>query len=160
MARFSLALLLIAALNGPVFSQEGGPVLRRTVPRDLTHHGCRQAHLPFEALVAARASVSDENFDMSGSLARSDSFDVQHYGLELDVTTVSALQVSGSARITFETLEPGASNLWFDLHGGLVLDSLTLDGAAWGFDQLGDSVFVHASEHFRCGLDVCCAMLC
>ena len=146
MPRFLLALLLMAAMNGSVFPQGDGPVLRRTLPRDLTHHGCRHAHQPFEARWAARAASANENFDMSGSLARSDSFDVQHYGLELDVTAASSLQVTGSAHITFETLEAGATNLWFDLHGELVVDSLTVDGAAWGFDQVGDSVFVEAPD--------------
>ena len=76
MPRFFLALLLMAAMNGSVFPQGDGPVLRRTLPRDLTHHGCRHAHQPFEARWAARAASANENFDMSGSLARSDSFDV------------------------------------------------------------------------------------
>ena len=93
-----------------------------------------------------RASASDDNFDMTWSLARTDSFDVQHYGLELDVTAAAQQQVLGSAHITFETLEPGATNLWFDLHGGLTVDSLTLDGMSWGFDQIGDSVFVDAPD--------------
>lgn len=144
MPRSTFALLLMAALNGPVFPQGDGPVLRLTTPRDLSHHGCRHAHLPLSAMAAARGGAADGNFDMTGSLARSDSFDVIHYGLELDVTTASSLQVEGSAHIVFETLEPGAQNLWFDLHGGLAVDSITLDGEAWGYLQTGDSVFIDA----------------
>ena len=146
MPRLPFALLLIAALNGPVFPQGDGPVLRRSLPRDLSHNGCRHAHVPVAELAALRGAASDDNFDMTGSLARSDSFDVHHYGLELDVTAASSLQVSGSAHITFQTLEPGASNLWFDLHGELLVDSLTLDGQSWGFEQIGDSVFVDAPD--------------
>ena len=146
MPRSSFVLLLLAALSGPVFPQGDGPVLRLTTPRDLSHNGCRHAHLPLQALAAARGGAATENFDMSGSLARSDSFDVVHYGLELDVTTASSLQVTGSAAITLSTLESGASNLWFDLHGGLTVDSVTLDGMDWGFDQVGDSVFIAAPD--------------
>ena len=146
MPRFFFLLLLTVAMNGPVFPQGDGPILRRTLPRDLSHHGCRQAHLPVQALLARRSSAADGNFDMSGSLARSDSFDITHYGLELDVTAASSLQVTGSAHITFETLEPGANNLWFDLEGSLDVDSLSLDGVTWAFDQIGDSVFVSAPD--------------
>ena len=96
MPRLPFVLLLIAALNGPVFPQGDGPVLRRSLPRDLSHNGCRHAHVPVAELAALRGAASDDNFDMTGSLARSDSFDVQHYGLELDVTAASSLQVSGS----------------------------------------------------------------
>ncbi len=145
MARLSFVLLLIAAINGPVFSQGNGPVLRITAARDLTHNGCRHAHLPKAELAALRAS-STENFDMTGSLARSDSFDVEHYGLELDVTTANTLEVSGSAAIRFATLESGASNLWFDLEGTLTVDSVKLDGQSWTYLQLGDSVFIDAPD--------------
>ena len=146
MPRFFFLLLLTVAMNGPVFPQGDGPILRRTLPRDLRHHVCRQAHLPVQALLARRSSAADGNFDMSGSLARSDSFDITHYGLELDVTAASSLQVTGSAHITFETLESGANNLWFDLEGSLDVDSLSLDGVTWAFDQIGDSVFVSAPD--------------
>ena len=98
MPRFFLALLLMAAMNGSVFPQGDGPVLRRSLPRDLSHNGCRHAHVPLQELAAMRASASDDNFDMTGSLARTDSFDVQHYGLELDVTAAAQQQVTGSAQ--------------------------------------------------------------
>ena len=146
MPRFSFLLLLIVAINGPVFPQGDGPILRRTLPRDLSHHGCRQAHLPAEALLARRSSAANENFDMSGSLARSDSFDITHYGLELDVTSASSLQVTGAAHITFETIAPGANNLWFDLEGSLEVDSVSVDGASWTFEQQGDSIFIAAPD--------------
>lgn len=121
------------------------PPLRRTVARDLSHHGCRHVHLPLAAQSGGGAA-SSENFDMTGSLSRSDSFDVVHYGLELDVTAASSLQVTGLATIDFETTEPGAQNLWFDLMGSMEVDSVHLEGNSWGFDQVGDSIFIQAPE--------------
>ena len=146
MPRMPFLLLLLAALNGSVLPQGDGPVLRRTLPRDLTHNGCRHAHLPMAPDAAWRSGSAVQNFDMSGSLARSDSFDVVHYGLELDVTSAAALQVTGEAQITFETTEAGAENLWFDLEGSLMVDSVTLDGSSWAFEQVGDSVFIAAPD--------------
>ena len=146
MPRMLAFLLFFLATTGSVFSQGDGAVLRRTVPRDLTHNGCRHAHLPAGPAAAWRSASADANFDMTGSLARSDSFDVQHYGLELDVTSAAALQVTGAAHITFETLEAGANNLWFDLEGTLEVDSVTLDGGPWSFQQVGDSVFIGAPD--------------
>jgi aminopeptidase N len=145
MPRFYFVLLLMLGISGPVFSQGEGPVLRRTVPRDLLHHGCRHAHAPMSDLAAMRAA-SSANIDMTGSLARSDSFDVLHYGLELDVTTAGIQQVSGAATVTFETLEAGANQLWFDLVGSLEVSAVELDGVAWGYAQEGDTISIAAPD--------------
>jgi len=143
MPRFYFVVLLMLAISGSVFSQAEVPVLRRTVPRDLLHNGCRHTHASVTDLAAMRAA-SSANIDMTESLARSDSFDVLHYGLELDVTTANIQQVSGAATVTFETLEAGATQLWFDLTGSLEVSEVELDGAPWPYVQAGDTIAIEA----------------
>ena len=74
------------------------------------------------------------NYDMSESIARSDSFDLATYTLDLDVTEYNLHQLSGRATIAFEVLNSDATNLWFDLVE-LTVDSVHLDGTSIGFDQ-------------------------
>ena len=142
MLRFTM-MVALTALSVGLFAQSEIPVLRRSLPRDLSHHGCRHVQNA-AANQGIRSAQATDNFDMSASLSRSDSFDVIHYGLELDVTAASSLQITGVATIEFETTESGAQNLWFDLKGSMEVDSLQLDGLGWGFDQVGDSIFVQA----------------
>ena len=143
MPRFYFVVLLMLAISGSVLSQAEVPALRRTVPRDLLHNGCRHTHASVADLAAMRAA-SSANIDMTESLARSDSFDVLHYGLELDVTTANIQQVSGAATVTFETLEAGATQLWFDLTGSLEVSEVELDGAPWPYVQAGDTIAIEA----------------
>ena len=46
-----------------------------------------------------------ENYDMGPSIARSDSFDVQHYDLTLDVTGYNQQSMVGHAVIDFDVLQ-------------------------------------------------------
>ena len=74
------------------------------------------------------------NYDMEPSIARSDSFDISTYELELDVTEYTYQQLSAHARIEMEVLDGNAQDLWFDLVE-LSVDSVQVNEVAVAFDQ-------------------------
>ena len=74
------------------------------------------------------------NYDMEPSIARSDSFDISTYELELDVTEYTYQQLSAHARIEMEVLDDNAQDLWFDLVE-LSVDSVKVNEVAVEFDQ-------------------------
>lgn len=74
------------------------------------------------------------NYDMSHSIARSDSFNISTYELDLDVTAYAYQQLVAHAVIALEVLEEDAQDLWFDLVE-LTVDSVTINGATALFEQ-------------------------
>jgi aminopeptidase N len=59
--------------------------------------------------------------------SRSDSFDIHHYSLELDMTAIKTLGLSGHCKITYQALIPNATSITFDLLQ-LQVDSVLADG--------------------------------
>ncbi|MGB1578052.1 MAG: hypothetical protein ACPG9S_08530, partial [Flavobacteriales bacterium] len=76
---------------------------------------------------AARGFLPIDNYDMGPSIARSDSFDVAHYDLFLDVTGYNTQSLDAHASITFSVLLGGGTSMWWDLKG-LVVDSVKWNG--------------------------------
>lgn len=74
------------------------------------------------------------NYDMSTSIARSDSFNISTYELDLDVTAYAYQQLVAHAVIALEVLEDDAQDLWFDLVE-LTVDSVAINGAPAIFEQ-------------------------
>jgi aminopeptidase N len=74
------------------------------------------------------------NYDMSHSIARSDSFNISTYELDLDVTAYAYQQLVAHAIIALEVLEEDAQDLWFDLVE-LTVDSVTINGTNVLFEQ-------------------------
>ena len=73
-----------------------------------------------------------ENYDMSESISRSDTFDIVHYALDLDLTNYGLQQMQARALIEVSVIESGAEEIWFDLLS-LTVDSVNIDGASSGF---------------------------
>jgi aminopeptidase N len=74
------------------------------------------------------------NYDMSTSIARSDSFNISTYELDLDVTAYAYQQLVAHAVIALEVLEDDAQDLWFDLVE-LTVDSVAINGTPALFEQ-------------------------
>ena len=68
------------------------------------------------------------NYDMAPSIARSDSFNINTFELDLDVTAYSYQQLVAHATIALDVLDEGAQDLWFDLVE-LTVDSVKINGA-------------------------------
>ena len=91
------------------------------------------------------------NYDMSASIARSDSFDISGYELTLDLTDYSGQTLAGHARIGLTVLDGDAQDLWFDLVD-LEVDSVHVDGVNAAFEQTENAlhvegVWVEGGEH-------------
>lgn len=83
------------------------------------------------------------NYDMGPSIARSDSFDIVHYDLMLDVTDYYGQSLVALATIDFTVLLGGGATIWLDLQG-LVVDSVQWNGAATSFQQWGPKLHIDA----------------
>ena len=115
-----LRFLLISAgalVFQPVSGQENmddqRPLRSPRVFNPVPCHHYRHAQAPRteEAPPAPRWMM---NYDMSESIARSDSFDVATYALDLDVTEYNLHQLTAHATIGFNVVDSEAVNLWFD----------------------------------------------
>lgn len=114
--------------------------LRARVVRDFSHNGCHQQHA--SAQHAGAQQPARAAYDMAPSIARSDSFDVQHYHLKLDVTDYSGHTIQGHAAIDFSVLEASAQDLWFDLIDELTVDSLLFEGSALAFTHADNALHI------------------
>ena len=92
-----------------------------------------------------------QNYDMGPSIARSDSFDVQHYELFLDVTDYAGQHLDAHATIDFTVLQDGGTRVWWDLVAALEVDSLTWNGNPAEFSRWGDELHVDAPEAMTSG---------
>ena len=84
-----------------------------------------------------------QNYDMGPSIARSDSFDVAHYDLVLDVTDYAGQSMQALATIDFTVLQGDGTSLWWDLKG-LDVDSVHWNGAGTAFHQWGQELHVES----------------
>lgn len=92
---------------------------------------------------SSRGFLPINNYDMGPSIARSDSFDVAHYDLFLDVTGYNSQSLDAHASITFSVLLGGGTSMWWDLKG-LVVDSVKWNGTEVAFTQGGQELHVHS----------------
>ena len=93
------------------------------------------------------------NYDMAPSIARSDSFNISTYELELDVTAYTYQQLVARATISMELLDASAQDLWFDLVE-LTVDSVLVNGAVVTFDQTESQLHIGLpQEGWQTGTD-------
>ena len=126
----------------PISGQTQSP-LRTTPPHVhhiMCHHGRHHAERP-DIAVPERF----QNYDMSGSIARSDSFDISGYELTLDLTDYNGQTIEGHARIGLTVLDGAAQDLWFDLVD-LAVDSVQVDGVDVPFTQTDNALHVPPAE--------------
>jgi hypothetical protein len=125
-------LLLFIASGSQFIAQHNIPNLREYSPEPRVFYpmGCRDvghSGAPVERFY-------QDNYDMSESIARSDTFDIDAYEIDLDLTQYGLQQMDARAVITLSIVESGAESVWFDLIG-LTVDSLNVNGET--------SVFLH-----------------
>jgi len=85
------------------------------------------------------------NYDMAPSIARSDSFNINTFELDLDVTAYSYQQLVAHATIALDVLDEGAQDLWFDLVE-LTVDSVKINGADALFEQTESQLHLEMPE--------------
>ncbi len=114
----------------------------RTVRTPFLVQGCHAVGCTHDE-PAARGFLPVDNYDMGPSIARSDSFDVAHYELFLDVTDYAGQSLDAHATITFTVLLGGGTSMWWDLKG-LDVDSVTWNGTGVAFAQWGQELHVQS----------------
>lgn len=103
-------------------------------------YGChyfQHGSAPHPTLTDAQRTQIDE------TIARSDTFDILHYDIALDVTQVSSLTITAATEITFKALMPNVNSIRFDLFE-LIVDSVLENGVVRSFtydDQYLDVQF-------------------
>ncbi len=85
------------------------------------------------------------NYDMAPSIARSDSFNISTYELDLDVTAYTYQQLVAHATIGLEVLDATAQDLWFDLVE-LAVDSIRINGVNADHTQTESQLHVALPE--------------
>lgn len=97
-------------------------------------HGCHYHHE-----VPGRKPVwtPELKAQIDETIARSDTFDILHYDITLDVTDYAGQQITAATAISFTPLMPGQSFIRFDLVD-LTVDSVTDVNGTLSFEQSGD----------------------
>lgn len=87
-------------------------VLPATVHAQPDPFGCHHFRQPFER----PAPLTDaQRSQIAETIARSDTFDILHYDIALDLTNYDSGRLWGSTTISFRALQPGLSTIRFDL---------------------------------------------
>jgi hypothetical protein len=133
--------LLFTVSSNPFYSQHNIPNLKdyTPTPRLFSPIGCRDvghSETPHER-------VYQDNYDMSESISRSDTFDIEAFVIDLDLTKYTLQQLEARALITLSIVETGAESVWFDLVE-LTVDSLNVDGAPSSFEHENGRLIVPA----------------
>jgi aminopeptidase N len=92
-------------------------------PAQRAFNGCHHSHnktRKSEPLTPRELQVMNE------SIARSDTFDIQHYSIHLDVSNYASYSIAAATTIRFSALLDELSNIRFDLY------NLTVDSVKWG----------------------------
>ena len=105
------------------------------------HKGCH--HYRSKAPVK-KFSEYEKNL-MEVSNARSDTFDILHYDIHLDVTDYSGMYLEGFTEITFQAIEAGQDNIRFDFYQ-LEVDSVVNDSGQLMYAYDGDILNVELDE--------------
>ena len=103
--------------------------------------GCRFYH--GEKPPKARPLTDGQLKSIQETIARSDTFDIQHYDIRIDVTDYSGKSITASTRVVFTPRMTGQDFIRFDLYQ-LTVDSVT--------HSSGPLVFTHDGEYLKVDL--------
>ena len=105
---------------------------------DYTCHGKHQ-------LVPTRSLSLDEQRMMDDSNARSDTFDIQHYEIHIDITDYFGQTINCHATIEIKPLMDGEEDIRLDLKD-LFIDSIYVDGSPSTFTHIGEVLEIALQE--------------
>jgi aminopeptidase N len=98
------------------------------------------------------SGADGDRSDINETIARSDTFDIKHYDIQLDVTNVSEQEIRGITTITYNALMAGQQQIRFDLLD-LVVDSVTDASGQLQFTQDAEFVTIQLNEEPPIGED-------
>ncbi|NQX91575.1 MAG: hypothetical protein HRT74_05515, partial [Flavobacteriales bacterium] len=82
---------------------------------------------------------------MEASIARSDTFDIVKYTIDLDVTDYNGQNIIGQADVDFIPLQAGRTSITFDLKQ-LDVDSVLFEGEQLNWTVLDDQIMIHFND--------------
>ena len=89
---------------------------------------------------------------LNASIARSDTFDIKHYDISIDVTDYTGQTLRAATSITFAPLLAGQQSVRFDLYQ-LTVDSVVQGGAQLPFTHSGEILEVVFASTLPVGVD-------
>lgn len=133
----SISLLLLLSLWPTIaaMAQDGhdGPV----------RHGCHHFHQEAHQRMLQRGPIIEaELLAIQETIARSDTFDILHYDITLDVTDYDGQWLKGSTTVTFQPRMSGQTQIRFDLKS-LTVDSVEYLGQQLSYDHADDILTVY-----------------
>ena len=140
-------IVTLAQTSWPRLHKEGQVMRTPFLAQGCHALGCEHHAAPTKSLLV------EDNFDMGPSIARSDSFDVVHYDLTLDMTDYWDQTMQGLATIDFTVLQGGGTTMWWDLES-LVVDSVHWNDESVTFSQLASQLQVDAPAPMQAGEQV------
>jgi len=140
-------IVTLAQTSWPRLHKEGQVMRTPFLAQGCHALGCEHHTSPTKSLLV------EDNFDMGPSIARSDSFDVVHYDLTLDMTDYWGQTMQGLATIDFTVLQGGGTTMWWDLES-LVVDSVHWNDESVTFSQLASQLHVDAPAPMQAGEQV------
>jgi len=103
--------------------------------------GCDHKH----HLVKHKPLTDYQKSVVNASIARSDTFDIAHYDINLNVTNYNGSFLSAHASITYSPLMDNVTVLNFDLRQ-LTVDSVKQDGALLDFSHVGELLSIQLPQ--------------
>lgn len=144
MQRITLAFLIF--LMSGAFSYTFGQTQIKNLneytskPRIFKPIGCKYTDVPGHM---NQCKVIANNYDMEPSIARSDTFDITHYDVDLDVTKYNEQYLYARCVIDLGILAGGAESVRFDLVD-LTVDSVFVDGDISSFNHVDGELHIPA----------------
>ncbi|MBK7427152.1 MAG: M1 family metallopeptidase [Saprospiraceae bacterium] len=115
-------------------------------PSEYEHHGCHQVR----NRVAGIRWTPEQIAQGRAALERSDTFDILHYDINLDVTAFAARRLKGVCTVTFRTLIEELNYINLDLEA-LVVDSVYSDDIKLDFVHEGTLLKISTSSVLAMG---------
>ena len=107
--------------------------------------GCHYFRNGGEHIHQPHALTPEEREGIADVIARSDTFDIQHYDIAIDVTDYIGRSINAATTIEYTPLIPGTT-IRFDLIDTLMVDSVVAYGALLPFAHANDILTVELSE--------------
>ena len=89
---------------------------------------------------------------LQASILRSDTIDIQHYEIEIDVTAYNQQAITANTRITFAAIEPDRESILLDLYQ-LQVDSVLNEDGPMEFNYDGEMLQVYFDESPEVGVE-------
>lgn len=100
----------------------------------------------------AKKLTAEQQKQLQNSILRSDTIDITHYEIDIDVTAYSSQSISAATTITYQAIEPNVESILLDLFE-LEVDSVTQNGAPLTYNYDGETLQVYFPDSPEVGVE-------